>query len=231
MLFDLHVHSAEGSPCASIKNEELVKAYKEKGFDGFVLTNHMSRWSMECHYKLGYPDFCKMLHDVYLEAKEHGDKIGLTVLFGQELKLDCTGGNDYLLYGVTYEQLLDYGDMMPWTPEKLKDASEKDGFLYYQAHPFRDHMRIVNPIYLYGVEVFNGGQGFEHPWEDQRNDIANLWADKYKLHKIAGSDCHEITHVGVAGVRFMSEIKDNNDFLTALKEDNYYLVEKAITAR
>lgn len=226
MLFDMHVHSAKGSPCASIKNEELVKAYKLRGFDGFVLTNHMSRWSMERHYKLGYPDFCKMLHDVYLEAKEHGDKIGLTVLFGQELKLDCTGGNDYLLYGVTYEQLLDYGDMMAWTPEKLKDASEKDGFLYYQAHPFREHMRVVSHELLYGVEVFNGSH------DDHFIDgIANLWADKYKLHKIAGSDCHEITHVGVAGVRFMSEIKDNNDLLAALKEDNYYLVEKAITSR
>ena len=231
MLFDMHVHTAEGSPCGVIKNEEMVNAYKQKGFDGVVLTNHVARWYMEHCYNLGYADYCKHLYDVYLAAKEFGEKIGLTVLYGQELKLDCTGSNDYLVYGVTYEQMLEYGDMMAWTPEKLKEASDSDGFVFYQAHPFREHMKIVNPAYLYGIEVFNGALNFEYPSDDQRNDIANLWADKFKLHKIAGSDCHTCDKVGVAGVKFFTEIRDNNDLVTALREDNYYLVEKAFTTR
>ncbi len=231
MLFDLHVHSAEGSPCATIKNEELVRAYKDKGFDGIVLTNHILRWYMNNYHKLSYEEYCKFNYDVYIDAKTQGDKIGLTVLYGQEIKLETTVNNDYLVYGLSYEQMIEYGDMMKWTPAMLKEASERDGFLVYQAHPFRNNMMIVSPCDLYGIEVFNGGQGFEHPWEDQRNDIANLWADKYKLHKIAGSDCHNTEHVGVAGVNFMSEIRDISDLLTALREDNYHLVEKAITAR
>ena len=228
MLFDMHVHSAKGSPCASITSEEIAMKYKEKGFDGIVLTNHLSMWSMVNHHKLEYPDFCKLIYEAYTEVKEFGDKAGLTVLFGQELKLDCTGNNDYLVYGVTYEQMVDYGNMMLWTPAQLNEISKKDGFLVYQAHPFRDHMKIVNPTDLYGLEVFNGGHSTDNPWEDQRNDIANLWADKYGLRKIAGSDCHTLDKVGMAGVKFMQEIKNNADLLSALKDNNYYLVEKAM---
>ncbi len=231
MLFDMHVHTAEGSPCASIKNEEMVVAYKEKGFDGVVITNHISRWYMVNHYSLCYEDYCKLNHEVYLDAKEKGEKVGLKVLYGQELSLDTTYHNDYLVYGLTLEQMLEYGDMMKWTPEKLKEASVSDGFVYYHAHPFRNGASVVSPDLLFGMELFNGSHDFERTWEDQRNDIANLWADKYKLHKIAGSDCHHIDRVGMAGVRFMSEINDINDLLSALREDNYYLVEKAITAR
>ena len=54
--------------------------------------------------------------------------------------------------------------------------------------------------------------------------MASIWADKYKLHKIAGSDCHMEESVGLAGVKFKTEIKDNNDLVKALKEDNYYIV-------
>ena len=223
MLFDMHVHSAEGSPCAVIKKEELVEKYKEKGFDGLVLTNHLSKWSMSSHHKLDYPDFCKLIYEVYLSTKELGDKIGLKVLFGQELKLECTGSNDYLVYGLSYEQLIDYGDMMMWTPERLREVSEKDGFVFYQAHPFRDHMKIVPPNNLYGVEVFNGCH------DDKFIDtMANLWADKYGLRKIAGSDCHVADRVGMAGVKFLQPIMNNDDLLSALKENNYYLVERAM---
>lgn len=228
MLFDMHVHSAKGSPCASITSEEIATKYKEKRFDGIVLTNHLSKWSMVNHHKLDYPDFCKLIYESFLEVKEFGDKVGLTVLFGQELKLACTGSNDYLVYGVSYEQMLEYGDMMDWTPEKLKEASDSDGFVFYQAHPFRDHMKIVNPMYLYGLEVFNGGHDTKNPWEDQRNDIAKLWADKYGLRKIAGSYCHTVDKVGMAGVNFMLEIRNNDDLLSALRDNNYYLVEKAM---
>ncbi len=226
MLFDLHVHSAEGSPCAKITNRELVRAYKEKGFDGFVLTNHVARWYMESSYRLSYTDYCKHLYDVYLDAKEKADKIGLKVFFGQELKLDTTAGNDYLLYGVTYEQLIDYGDMMSWSLSKLSEASKSDGFVFYQAHPFREQMRVIPHKDLYGMEVFNGSHD-----DHFIDNLASMWANKYNLHMIAGSDCHLLNTVGMAGVRFMSQIKDNNDLLAALKEDNYYLVENAIIAR
>lgn len=221
MLLDMHVHSAEGSPCASIKNEELVRAYKEKGFDGFVLTNHVSRGYMVNSYKLSYNDYCKYIYDVYLQAKQYGDEEGIKVMFGQEFSLDATISNDYLVYGLSYEQMIDYGDMMTWTPAKLKEVANKDGFLFYQAHPFRNYMKLVPANDLFGVEVFNGSHG-----DHFIDNIAALWADKFGLRKIAGSDCHKIDRVGMAGVNFTKEINDNKDLVSALLDNNYYIVEK-----
>lgn len=70
------------------------------------------------------------------------------------------------------------------------------------------------------MEVFNGG-------DNQRNDIANVWADKYNLHKIAGSDCHDARAVGTAGVLFYNEISDNESLVAALQNDEYMLIERA----
>ena len=55
-----------------------------------------------------------------------------------------------------------------------------------------------------------------------------MWAEKFGLRKIAGSDCHELGTVGRAGVEFLSEIRDNNDLVYALMNKNYYLVENVL---
>ena len=221
MLFDLHVHTKEGSPCAHAPARTLVNRYKEKGFDGIVITDHVSRWYMENCHKLSYEDYCKFNYEVYLEAKDEGDKIGLTVLHGCEYKLDSTFNNDYLVYGVTYEFLTENLDLFKVSLQQFKEHCEKHNVVLYQAHPFRDYAAVMSPNYLHGYEVVNGTHIAHHSF---RNEIASIWADKNKLHKIAGSDCHMEESVGLAGVKFKTEIKDNNDLVKALKEDNYYIV-------
>ena len=34
--------------------------------------------------------------------------------------------------------------------------AQKNGFLFFQAHPFRVGMKVTNPKNLDGVEIFNG---------------------------------------------------------------------------
>ena len=218
MLFDMHVHSAEGSPCAKITNRELVRAYKEKSYDGFVLTNHVSRGYMVNSYKLSYNDYCKYIYDVYLQAKQYGDEEGIKVMFGQEFSLDATISNDYLVYGLSYEQMIDYGDMMTWTPAKLKEVANKDGFLFYQAHPFRNGMFVKQPGIVDGIEVYNG-----HGNHDSRNDIANMWADKFGFRKLSGSDFHGVLTMEPGGVYFEDEINDSKDVAKALLANRYTL--------
>jgi hypothetical protein len=128
--------------------------------------------------------------------------------------------NDYLVYGMPNEFLLENSDILTWKIEYLKQVCEENGFLFYQAHPFRNGISVVNPEFLFGMEVFNGG-------DNQRNDIANIWAEKFSLHKIAGSDCHDEGGLGMAGLNFYNEIKDNEGLLSALKNDEYMLVERA----
>lgn len=38
--YDLHVHSREVSPCGWLTIGEMIQRYKERGYQGFCLTNH-----------------------------------------------------------------------------------------------------------------------------------------------------------------------------------------------
>ena len=221
MLFDMHVHSAEGSPCSKISAKELVRVYKEIGYDGFVLTDHMIEWyRVNCH-KLEYADYCKNNYEAYLKAKEEGDKIGFTVLYGVELRINDSLYNDYLIYGADLDYLHGNPDIFSWTIDKLSAECKKNGFLMYQAHPFRNCASVTPQDFLFGVEVFNGAHA-----DDFRNTMADVWADHYKLHKIAGSDCHSKEGAGKAGVDFFSKISDISDLMDALKNNEYYLYKR-----
>ena len=35
-LFDTHVHTAEVSPCGTVKAEKMVKLYRESGYSGMI---------------------------------------------------------------------------------------------------------------------------------------------------------------------------------------------------
>ncbi len=223
MLFDLHVHTKEGSPCANLSAKDTVDLYKEKGFDGIVITDHLSRYYMERSHMIPYEDYCKLNYEAYLCAREEGDRIGLKVLYGCELKLDVTHSNDYLVYGAPTEYFRENTDIFSWSVKRLKDECAANGFLFYQAHPFRDYATVVQPDYLYGVETVNGSH---IEWCNIRNEIASLWATTYNLHRIAGSDCHSADGVGISGVRFYRDINDVSDLVSALSEDDYSIVER-----
>ena len=46
MKIELHAHSREVSPCGYLSVEELIRLYKEAGFDALVIANHFSRKAM-----------------------------------------------------------------------------------------------------------------------------------------------------------------------------------------
>lgn len=227
MLFDLHVHTKESSPCGQIEGKDLPALYKERGYDGIVITDHFFKKGMsEDIYNVSFEEYCELHKKGYEKAYEAGEKIGFKVLYGMELRLEATAVNDYLVFGISTDFIKENTDIFEWSVSQLKQASEDNGFVFYQAHPFRNSMTVVNPEFLYGIEVFNG-KPYKNAIDAQRNDIANLWADKYSLHKIAGSDCHVPSQLATAGVKFMSQIDGCNDLLQALKSDSYYLVERA----
>ncbi len=217
MLFDMHVHTHPASPCAHLDGKTIAEYYKKAGFDGIVITDHFIK-SFMVNYGLTYEECCNKHMQGYLEAKHRGDEIGLTVLYGCELRFQSSV-NDYLVYGMTNDFLLSNLDIFDWTPSHFKEVCEQNGFVFYQAHPFRNGITIINPDDLFGIEVFNGGY-------NQRNDIANIWAEKYNLHKISGSDCHSADQLGVAGVAFYNQINDEKQLVHALLNDEYMLVER-----
>ena len=112
-------------------------------------------------------------------------------------------------------------EFFTWGPEKFGRFAKENGILFYQAHPFRNHMRVVSPRALFGMEIIN-----RNPRHDSRNDIAKAWAEKFDLHQIAGSDCHEIDDIALAGIEFEGKISTMEELCQILREDRYKIYER-----
>ncbi len=221
MKFELHAHTKENDICVNMTADEIVKAYKGAGYDGIVITNHFFDLSLEWYKDELAGCTHEGIIDYYLKgyktAKAAGDSIGMTVLMGLELRFDGTI-NDYLVYGVNEEFLYN---------SPLLNTMNLDSFLkilpagtiVYQAHPFRNNMTITDPNKLYGIEVYNGGTATE------RNEMAGVWAEKFNLNVISGSDFHNINHLGRGGVIFEHTVADTQGLVRELKAGRYTLIQ------
>ena len=163
-------------------------------------------------------DFFKKYKESYVLAKEAGEKAGLLVLNGYEIRFD-ESDSDYLVYGMSDETAADYKKLFSMRPRDFSALAAEQGFLFYQAHPFRNNMKITAPELLTGIEIKNG-----NPRHDSRNDIAKLWAEKFGMHMIAGSDCHRQEDVGVSGIITEREVKDINGLISVLLSDDYVII-------
>ena len=215
---ELHLHSAEGSACASATAEDIVKVYLEAGYTTLVLTNHFSPWTFK---NLG-PMTPEEKVEYYIAAyrtlkKAAGDN--LHILFGMELYplvRDC----DHLIYGMTAEFLRAHPDLMelpfPTTSALVREA----GMILCQAHPFRNEMKVGDPSLLDGFEAYNAHTAAF------RNKIANQWADEFGLIKTAGSDYHRDTHKAESGLITDFPITSNEELLATLRSGNYKMLNK-----
>jgi len=221
---DLHVHSADVSNCASISAKEIVQNYLEKGYTSLVLTNHMSRFTYK-NNRFDHSNYTwEQKVDYFMDGYNKIVNIAngqINILLGMELRSN-RDENDYLVYGVTEEFLKANPKMMDETLTSFIDKCHKSGLLFIQAHPFRNTIRITNPEYLDGIEVYNG-----HTGHDSRNDIANLWADKFSLIKTSGTDYHEECHIIGGGIETDEPITSNTQLLQILKSGNYTLLRNS----
>lgn len=219
---ELHLHSAEVSHCGKVYSPDIVKKYKEAGYDTVVLTNHMSKYTFRSKNEgawdgMTWDEKVTFFISGYKKLKEAaGDE--LNVILGMELRF-YKSPNDFLVYGVTEEFLRKSGDIMDTTLKELKPILEENGMLIYQAHPFRNGMEITKPELLDGIEVFNG-----HCNHDSRNNIARLWAERFDLKKTSGSDFHHDYQKPAGGILTDMEIKDNETLLEVLKNGQYQLI-------
>ena len=113
----MHAHDCEVSPCAVIKAKELVDGYKEAGYDGIVITNHFDKGIMHLWGETTEEHYQTYLRGYEL-AKEEGERVGLRVILGMEIRLEC-GPEDYLVYGcLLYTSRRD--------PKSQKDCQGRD---------------------------------------------------------------------------------------------------------
>lgn len=217
MKIDLHVHTSEISACGMLSAEDTVRLYAEAGYDAIVITNHFAAYNKERFERAGLDFFSEYMKGYEL-ARSAGERYGITVLCGFELRFN-RNENDYLVYGMDEQTASDCSSIFAMGPREFSALAREKDFLFYQAHPFRNNMTVVYPGYLFGIEIKNG-----NPRHDSRNDIAAMWAEKYGLHGIAGSDCHQTEDVGASGIITGAAVRNTNDLVAVLKSSDYTII-------
>ena len=214
--YELHCHTGGVSRCATISPRELLNKYEKEGYSGFVLTDHYSPMTFMPGWYLRPQKRIERYLASYHELKELcGDSF--TVLLGLELRRYGVV-NDYLVYGVEEDWLKMQPNMLLWNEKKMYEEMHKQGYLVYQAHPYRPFIYRCDPKYIDGVEVFNGHTDAE------RNERAFIWANDIGKPMTSGSDTHHMTDSVCGGIETCSPIRSNEDLLDTLRGGRYSLL-------
>ena len=218
-LTELHCHSAETSGCSNIRGEELANIYKAKNYDAIVVTDHYYNGFFNALGEISWEDKINKYLSGYRNAKKRGDEIGLNVILGIELRF-TDYSNDYLIFGLDEQFLYENPMLYDYGVKKFSEFSRERGFLFTQAHPCRDYMTIINQDYLDGIEIYNA-----HPWHYSRNKMAELLYEEQSKKRpfvaIVGSDCHNVSHEGRAGIFTEILPKDSAGLVLILKSGDY----------
>lgn len=222
-LYEMHFHTKDTSNCANVKACDAVEEYIKAGYDGIVVTDHLSPSTYMKYGRELLP--WKKKIDFFLRGYKEAVKAAkgrINILLGMELRFRTSeGDNDYLVYGITEEFLYKNPDLLSLDSKKLYQLAKENGLLVFQAHPFRVGMKITNPQFLDGIEIFNG-----NPRHNSSNDIAEAWAKKYNLLVTSGSDYHEYVDLASGGIWFKEEIRTNEDLIRNLKSKDYRIKHK-----
>ncbi|MBR5514693.1 MAG: PHP domain-containing protein [Clostridia bacterium] len=217
---EMHLHTKETSTCGTVSAVESIPLYKEYGYDAVIITDHFNRDYFFDYYYNNQPweEAVEIWFNGVYTAQKAGEEHGLKVLWGMEIRFDGNC-NDYLVYGITKEDILQNPCMWEWGEEKFFRFIKEKGYFFAQAHPFRDRMIRCNPEYLCGVEVFNA-----HLHHNSRNDLAAEFCLENNLIPIAGSDFHHPNTLRGCGILFLGEINTINDVVDMLFSGKYRLV-------
>lgn len=214
--YELHCHTGCVSRCGRVEPEKILQLYKEKGYNGIVVTDHYSPMTFKRNW-------CPQKQiDFYLSGyrrmKKAAENEDFTVLLGMEVRHYATG-NDYLVYGIDEEFLYNAGNLMMVGEKKLSKICREKGYLLFQAHPYRPYIIRCNPDYLDGIEVYNGKV------PKHQNFKALKWAVNEGKLICSGSDFHTPDNLARGGIITTEKISTNDDLIRVLKSQNFKRIE------
>lgn len=217
--YETHLHTYEASACAKLSAKEQVRRYKDAGYAGIIVTDHFFNGNTNVPSRLPWEKRINLLAKGYENAKEEGDRIGLSVFFGWEAGFN---GTEFLIYGLDKQWLLDHPDIMTWSVRQQYKKVKEAGGMVIHAHPFRERFYIKEirlfPDDVDGVEVINIGND-----NKTFDDRAEEYARKHNLLMSAGTDSHGI-EIRRSGVIFDHKLKDINDFIDSMKANKQQLI-------
>lgn len=213
-LYETHMHTSEASACGKYPGKDMARAYKAAGYDGIIVTDHFFNGNCAISSTLPWNQRVDAFLSGYEAAKAEGDRIGLKVFLGWEY---CDMGTEFLTYGLGRDFLLQYPNMLFWTPQEYIDkVHEHNGFIS-QAHPFREasYIDFIRLFYksVDAFEVYNAGN-----IDPAMDEEAQAFASSHHLAMTAGTDAHCPEVISGAGMLFMQQLTDIWDFISSVKE-------------
>lgn len=216
--FDPHVHTAEVSSCGWMPAAHITDLYHNKGFSGFVVTDHLHETyisSLPCR-----DDWAACMERYlsgYRAAKARGDALGMSILLGAEIRFP-ENDNDYLLYGIDEAFLFNNPYLHRIGHEAFFEKYGKQ-LLIIHAHPYRNGNRVVFDTCIHGSEVVNG-----NPRHRNGNPLAEALCDR-NAHflRLCGSDTHRPGDEAHAWVDFEEPVPDSFAFRRLVEHRAYRL--------
>lgn len=213
--YETHTHTSETSMCSKISGADLVQFYRNNGFSGVCITDHLdyflkgwARVPKDAPWPERVEGFCKG----YEAALSAGKQIGIDVFFGWEY---AERGAHFVTFGLDKQWLLDHPNLLELSLREYCNLVHSDGGFIIHAHPFRLD-EVAPEITLYpqqvdAVEVINACR------TDFQNRCADQYADNFGLLKVAGSDNHIGRLKRLAGIALDRRLGDIDDMINAIK--------------
>ena len=217
-LYETHLHTSQGSSCGVSRGRDYIQRYLDLGYTGIIITDHFFRGNCAVDRGLPWGRWVEKFCRGYEDAREEGYRRGLDVFFGWEETFD---GDDYLVYGLGKEWLLEHPEARRWTRKEQFQEAKRYGGCVVQAHPFRQHY-YINCVHLSSccvdaVEAANSGN-----YEQSYDALAWVYAKKIKVPATAGSDIHyaeDIRPDTVFGVYLNQKMESIDDYVDAIRNN------------
>ncbi len=226
-IYEPHLHTSEGSKCATSSGKEMAIACYEAGYTGIFVTDHFYYGNTAVDRSLPWQDWVTEFCKGYESAKKEGDKLGLQVFFGWE---STYNGTDFLVYGLSKEWLYQHPEIRDISIPGQYDLVKKSGGMVIQAHPYRKDFYIPEirlfPDCVDGVETVNAthscvlSKSHNDPEFDKK---ASAYAKENDLPTTAGSDVHS-TSILYGGMAFSHKLQSSEDYIHAVRNRESYLL-------
>lgn len=203
MKFDLHCHTKGGSIDSKVTLESYVKLLKEQGFGGMMITDHTSQRGHKKWDKIRNQEEFKDF--VVLKGVEYDtiDAGHFLVIMPENVNLKILSVRGLPL-GLLIEIVHYYGGLIgPAHPFGVRSSSS----MFLKA--LRRNPKLIKKFDY--VEAFNTCESKES------NIQAAHLANTHGLPGLGGSDSHKEEYVGMAYTDIDADIKNNNDFIKAVK--------------
>ncbi len=212
---ELHAHTSPASGCSQVEPDELVKAFAEAGYNGIAVTNHFFIDNDNFKPKDVLTDMLKRDLELSMEA---GEKYGVKIYSGAELRFSNQSDNDYLFYGFDFDMLTEIYDYLDTDLETFVKGFKTDDMLLIQAHPFRNNMKLMPPDLLDAMEAFN-----VHPNHNGKVAVAAKYASEHGKIMTVGTDYHHTGHHGISATRTAVLPENTQELIKLIKNDDFII--------